>query len=439
MRTSSAHRYRIFLLGLLMLILAFNFVDRTALGLAVQGIKFDLGLSDTQMGFIGGIGFALVYSTIGIPIARYCDRGNRVLVIVVTTVLWSAAVALCGLVASFSELLLIRVLVGIGEAGCVPSANSLIADYFSRDERPRAVSIYMQGIPLSLLLGYIAGGWLNQIYGWRVMFLAIGLPGLVLALAAWAFLKEPRADGSAARLPAAARAPLMHVLRALWMIKTFRQLLYFFSVQFIFSYGVLEWTPAYFERSFGLKSGALGSWLAIIYGLGGILGTYLVGEWATRYAPSNEARQLKGLAVMQCVCTVLNGFVYVPALTPNAYWALLWLALSTVTGMMNGPVFAVIQTLVPENMRATAVAVLYLFANLFGLGLGPWMTGALSDALRPWAGEESLRYALLIVAPLSLVGAALLWRAGRVVTSDLLTLRHDRDDMANPSLLPALE
>ena len=144
--------YRYYLLGVALLILAFNYVDRLALGLLLQNIKEELHLSDTQLGLLTGIAFAAFYSIMGIPIARWADRGNRVTIITVTTALWSVAVAACGLAGSFLQLLLIRVGVGVGEAGCVPPANSLIADYFARAERPRAVAIYMLGSPLSVVI-----------------------------------------------------------------------------------------------------------------------------------------------------------------------------------------------------------------------------------------------------------------------------------------------
>src|SRR5262249_49919632 len=151
-----------YLVTLLMVIFAFNFLDRLALGIALQDIKFELHLSDTQLGFLSGIAFASFYALMGIPIARWADRGNRVTIIGLTTALWSAAVALCGVAMSFAQLLLIRVGVAVGEAGCQPSALSLISDYFNRAERPRAIGVYTMGAPLSFMVGFFAAGWLNQ-------------------------------------------------------------------------------------------------------------------------------------------------------------------------------------------------------------------------------------------------------------------------------------
>jgi MFS family permease len=165
--------YKNYLLMVLLVILAFNYVDRLALGLVLQNIKADLHLSDTQLGVLSGLAFAVFYSVMGIPIARWADRGNRVVIISITTALWSAAVALCGLAGSFWQFAAISVGVAVGEAGCIPPAHSLIADYFTRAERARALSVYSLGGPLSMLIGYFLAGWLTEMYGWRVMFMMI--------------------------------------------------------------------------------------------------------------------------------------------------------------------------------------------------------------------------------------------------------------------------
>src|SRR5579871_6443149 len=184
--------YRKYFLALLLVIFAFNNMERFALGVVLQDLKLDLHLTDTQLGFLSGIAFALFYSVMGIPIARWADRGNRVTIIALTTALWSVAVAACGMATTFLQLLLIRIGVGVGEAGCVPPAHSLISDYFDRAERPKAVGTYWQGTNVSLIIGYFLAGWLNQFYGWRVTFVLLGLPGLILAALAWFTMKDPR-------------------------------------------------------------------------------------------------------------------------------------------------------------------------------------------------------------------------------------------------------
>jgi MFS family permease len=418
-------RYRVYLLAVLTCILAFNYVDRWALGLLLQDIKADLGLSDTQLGLLTGIAFALFYSVVGLPIARWADRGNRIAIITITTSLWAAAVAACGLVTSFAQLLLIRIGVGVGESGCIPPAHSLIADHFTRAERPRASAIYMAGAPLSVVVGFFAAGWLNEFFGWRMTFMLLALPGLPLAALAWFTLKEPRklaaptpvAHASTTGLHTDPAPSVRTVFVTLWMNRTFRHLLVCFALASFFGQGIAQWKPAFFIRSYGLQSGELGTWLAAIYAGGGLLGTWLGGELASRLAARNERLQLGFLAWVYAAFAVISACIY---LAPNAYMAFAFLALSIIAyNMSNGPLFATLQTLVPERMRALSIATIYLFANLIGLGLGPLAAGAMSDAFRTWAGEESLRYALVALSPGYFWAGWHLWRASRTVRCDL--------------------
>jgi MFS family permease len=428
-----AGSYRHYMVAVLLLIAAHNVVDRTTLGLVLQDIKVDLHLSDTQLGVLTGIAFAMFYSLMGISIARWADRGHRIFIIALATALWSAAVVCSGIAQSFIQLLLIRVGVAVGEAGCLPPSHSLIADYFNRAERPRAVAIYMLGGPLGLLIGYLPAGWLNELYGWRITFMALGAPGVLLAALAWFTLREPRRERSSRAASILASQPARHLdgltqvtappglwktCAILWLNPTFRHVLLSISVSGFFSYGILQWLPAFFIRSYGLATGAVGTWFAAISGLGGLIGTYLGGMLASRYAVRNERLQLKAIAIAYVVFVVFSAGVYV---APNQYLAFASLALSMVGGCtMNGPIFATIQLTVPARMRATAVALVNLFANLIGMGLGPLVVGVLSDLFRPWAAEESLRYALLMLCPGYLWAAWHVWRASRTVAEDLI-------------------
>ncbi len=290
------HLYKHYLLAVLMVILAFNYVDRLALGLVLQDIKLEFHASDTKLGFLSGLAFALFYSVMGIPIARWADRGNRVTIISLTAALWSVMVVLCGRAGSFFQLLFARIGVAVGEAGFMPPANSLIPDYFDRAERPRAVAIYMLGGALSNLIGYFLAGWLNELYGWRSMFVMLGLPGLALAGLAGLTLREPRVRRTTTP---PAQPAFQEICITLWSCTTFRHLLFCFSVVSFFGYGIAQWLPAFFFRSFGLKSGELGTWLAAIYGLGGAVGMYLGGALASRYAAHNERVQLKAMAIVE--------------------------------------------------------------------------------------------------------------------------------------------
>jgi MFS family permease len=415
-------RYRRYLLAILLVLLATNYMDGLALGLVLQDIKGDLALSDTQLGLLSGIAFALFYSIMGIPIARWADRGDRITIIALTATLWSLMVAACASARSFGQLMLLRVGVGIGEAGCVPPAHSLIADHFERGDRPRAVAIYLSGNALSMLLGYFVAGWLNELYGWRTMFMVLGAIGVAPAILARLTLKDPRRAHRVQDAGANDDPSLKLVLKTLLANRTFRHLLYSFSVVYFFSYGIAQWQPAFFIRSYGLKTGELGTWLALIYGTAGLVGTVAGGAWASRYAPGDERRQLKAMAVSYCIYGALSTLVYV---SPSRHWAFSFVALGAMVGALTtGPLFATIQTLVPPRMRALSIAIVYFFANLIGLGLGPVAAGALSDLLTPHLGQDALRYALLTLCPGFLWVAWHLWRASGSVHSDLEVLRE---------------
>lgn len=433
--------YRGYSLTVLLLLLSCNYMDRLAMGLVLQNIKMDLALTDTQLGFLNGIAFALFYSVMGIPIARWADRGNRITIISLTAAIWSVMVFICGRVANFTQLLVVRIAVAVGEAGCIPPAQSLIADDFPRAERPRALAIYMLGGPLSVLFGYFLAGWLNEFYGWRAMFMLLGAPGMFLAVLTWLTLKEPRA---LRQIPLAVRrntaaisrpqASVKEVCNTLWANSTFRHLLLNFSVTYFFGYGILQWQPSFFVRSYGLTTGELGSWFALIYGLGGIVGTYLGGELASRYAAHNERRQLNATAAAFAGYGLAISLAY---LSHNPYIAFGLMSVGAIgVSMANGPLFATIQTLVPQRMRATAIALIYLFANLIGMGLGPLAVGVLSDAFHAWAGNESLRYALLALCPGYLWAGWHLWKAAQTVERDL-SERGDEDNFADDEVAPA--
>lgn len=411
-----------YLLALLAAIMVFNYVDRIALAVMLQNIKMDLKLTDTDIGLLTGIAFALFYSVMGIPIARWADRGDRARIVSITVALWSVAVATCGRAASFLQLLIMRISVAIGEAGCAPPAFSLISDYFGGPERPRAIARYMLAWPIALLLGFFAAGWLNELYGWRATFVFIAAPGLCLAALAALTLPEPRRSvrGLAATegsTSAVVQPKLAEVVSTLWKSRAYRHLLMSFALSYFFGNGILQWQPAFFMRSYDLHTGEIGTWFAMIYGMGGLLGTYLGGELASRHAGNDHRLQFRGLAALYAVLAILGASVY---LVPQWRFALVVLTLSAIgNAAVNGPMFAATQTLVPARMRAMSIAVVLFFSNLIGLGLGPLVVGTLSDTLRPWLGNESLRYALLALCPGYFWCAWHLWRASLTIVEDL--------------------
>lgn len=417
--------YKYYLLAILLSILAFSYVDRLALSLVVQDVKSDLHLTDTQLGVITGFAFSLFYALMGIPIGRWADRGNRRVIISVTIGLWSCVAAVTGLARNFLQLALVRVGVGVGEAGCVPPAHSLIADYFPRAERPRAMGIYMLASPLSMLVGWLLAGWLKEMVGWRMMFAILAIPGIVLAILAAFTVKEPRerppADAGGAAGPTADAPPgTIATLKLLWSLRTYRRVVIALSLLTFLSSGLTQWLPTFFIRSHGLSTSQVGLWFTVVFGIGGVVGLYGGGALASRFAPNDERLHLKVFAIF---CLVLAAVRPLSFLLPSTVFAFaVMVAAALLTYLAEGPTFAILQTLVPERLRGVAVAVLYMSMNLLGAGLGPMAVGALSDAFASWAGADSLRYAMAAICMVYPLAVWPIWLASRSVAEDVARL-----------------
>jgi len=428
-------QYKYYLLILLTVVAAFSYLDRGILALAMESIKQEFQLSDSQLGFMNGFAFALFYAVAGIPIARWADRGNRNHVVALTTGLWSLMVAISGLVGNFTQLLLVRVGVAVGEAGCVPPAQSLLSDYFDRAERPRAMAIYWMSGPLSTILAYLGGGWLIEHFGWRITFMVIGLPGLLLAVLVKFTLREPRlthkantanTTNSISGAPENKQAPLNVVLKTLWQKRAFRHVVMAFCISTFFGAGIGVWIPAFFMRSHGMEAGELGTWLAFTWGVGGLCFTFLGGFLATRYAPHKEGLQMKGVALILGLSTVFHILCY---LSTNQYLALLFVSLvaGALMPMISAAVYASIQSLVEERMRAVALAFIFMLSGLIGMGIGPVAIGVISDALSPSLGQESLRYALLLFSPGYLWAAFHAWKAANTIEEEIRSVEAKVD------------
>ena len=418
-----ANAYRWYALGLLVVVYVFNFIDRSILGILVEPIKRDLGVSDTLMGFLGGIAFAVFYTLLGIPIARLADRGSRRNVLAVCLALWSGATALCGLAANFVHLLLARIGVAIGEAGGSPPSHSMISDMFPPESRATALAIYALGIPIGTMLGNLGGGWLNEAFDWRTAFFVVGAPGLLLALVVRFTLREP-VRGAAEGLVAdqGAAPPVMEVFRLLWSRRSFRYMTIGGSLHAFVGYGVGLWIPAMFMRSHGLGTGEMG--VALFYlGFAAIAGTLLGGYMGDRLGARDQRWYLwlPGLAILASL-----PFSYY-AYTTDAPYAALWtLAVPSALGAYYlGPTFSMTQGLVGLRMRALASSILLFILNIIGLGLGPQFTGIASDLLNAWTdlGADSLRWALVLCLWFNLASAAMYLAAGKTVRADLAASR----------------
>ena len=400
-------------LWILLVVYVFNFIDRQIVNILAEPIARDLDLSDTQIGLMTGLAFALFYTVLGLPIARFADRPgtNRPRLIAVALALWSAMTALCGLAQNFWQLLLARIGVGVGEAGCTPPAHSLISDIVPPEKRASALAFYSLGIPIGTLLGMIIGGTLADFVGWREAFLIVGLPGIGLALVVWFVLKDPRRSDAASILRAQNPAPALPMRQALAEVmgsRAFVLLLCAGSAAAFLSYGKTTWTTIFFQRTHDLTPGQVGLWFGLLGGIGGILGTWLGGYMADRFGATNRRHVLSAPAI---------GMALAVPLAIAAYHAPSWplaLALLLVPTVFNslyyGPTYSAAQGLVPLRARAIAAAALLFFQNLIGLGLGPLFFGMLSDWLQPAYGADSVRYVLYGAAVLGLVPAFFFWR-----------------------------
>jgi MFS family permease len=399
-------RYRGYVLGLLAIVYVFNFTDRQILSILLQPIKEELLLSDTQLGLLSGIAFALFYVTLGIPIARLADRSHRVNIISAAIFLWSLMTALSGFVANFGQLLLTRIGVGVGEAGCTPPAHSLISDYFSRESRSSALSIYSLGLPVGSILGLLAGGWIAQLYGWRIAFFVVGLPGIFLALLVKLTVREPpRGLADGVQSADTETPPIGEVLRFLWSSRTFRHITMGTSLLAFTGFASANWIPPFLIRSHGMGLGEVGTALALLTLAGGVSGTLGGGFLGDRLA----ARDLRWYVWLPVIFLLIGiPFSIAGLLVGNKYLVLvLWVIPTISYSIYVGPVMALIQRLAGLRIRAMSVAVFFFFTNLIGMGAGPLVVGFVSDISSQFFGEDSLRYSLMMVAPVAVLWSSI--------------------------------
>lgn len=406
------HKARVLLL--LSLVYTFNYVDRQILIILAEPIKAEFGLKDWQLGFLTGTAFALFYATLGIPIARLADRWHRVNIVAISLAVWSTMTALCALTMNFVQLAAARIGVGVGEAGGTPPAVSVLSDYFNERQRATAMGIYQLGSTVGILIGFVAGGWVNQLYGWRVAMLVVGLPGILLALAVKLMVREPTRTVAAG---ADAILPFGPTIRTLVAIRTFRWVNLAAVAAGFTVYGVMVWTPVYFIREFGLTTGEVGTAIGLIAGIAGSAGVFLGGYLADAFAKVDR----RWLARLPALTTLL--FVPCVLLVVNAASAKAALILMVPTYILalayTGPTWAVLQTVSPPQMRAIAAAILLLLVNLIGLGLGPQAIGILSDVMNGGTGTGGLRWGIGLAASVSVLASVFFLLASRSLQAEV--------------------
>lgn len=416
-------------LGVLLVVYVFNFLDRQIVTILAEPIARDLSLSDVEIGVMTGLSFALFYSALGLPIARYADRPgtDRVRLIAVAMAVWSAMTALCGFTQNFVQLLLARIGVGVGEAGSTPPSHSLITDSTPPEQRARAFGIYQLGPPIGGLIGMVLGGVLADSIGWRNAFIVIGAPGILLALLVTVLLRDPRRRPGTGTVSARAQAlGTREAITGILASRAMRLLLIVACFASFSTYGILIWTTIFFQRSHGLSPGETGIWFGLVNGIASIAGVWLGGLIGDRHRQSGDQHLLTipALTLMLSTPLLLAAFVV-------ADWRLS-MAIIFPAILLNwiyvAPFYSAVQGLVPPAARAVASALILFLQNLVGLGLGPVILGYFSDVLKPEYGQDSVRYVLFFASGLSLVAGLLLWAARNYLPAEL-----DRHDQPIPS------
>ena len=408
---------RRYVLGVLVVTYTFNFIDRQILGILVEPIKRDLGVSDTFMGLLTGLAFAVFYTLMGIPIARIADRANRRNLIAVALAIWSTFTALQGVAQNAWQLMVFRIGVGVGEAGCSPPSHSIIADYYPQNRRASALGIYSLGIPVGILFGFLVGGWMEQYFGWRWAFCVVGLPGLLLALVVRFTVKEPPRGLSDQRTTEVAQPSVFSVVKYLLARRSFIHMAVGGGLAAFSGYGLITFAAAFFARTHGMSSGELGTYLGLIFGIPGGIGIALGGRLADHFGEKDTRWFLWVVAVALAVLVPFGVMVFV---VNDGLTAMACLVLPVMLGnFYQATTFAQTQTLVGLNMRSVASAILLFTLNIIGLALGPSAVGILSDMFAPTHGDDSLRWALMICGFGNLWAAFHYWRAGIHFPGDL--------------------
>lgn len=412
--------YRNYALAILFLGYVVNFIDRSILAILLEPIKQELLLNDTQLGLLGGLAFALFYTTLGIPIAALADRWSRVKILSMAMVVWSGMTALCGFAQSFWMLLLARIGVGVGEAGASPPSHSLISDYFPIETRATALSIYALGIPFGSMIGNFVGGWGADALGWRHTFVLVGVPGILIALIVWLTLREPprgMADHHIEKNDEPAPGVKEVILR-LWQRVAFRHIAFAAGLHAFVGYGAGTWNAPFLIRSHEMPITEVGSWLALISGIGAIgtfMGGYLADKLSDRFDDRRWYMWVPGWSTIVMVPFQFIAYLY------GGIWAVIpsLMVVSILGGMYLGPSFAMTQALVSLRMRAVASAILLFMLNIIGMGMGPYLVGVVSDLLAMDMGVHSLRYALCLAVLVNVWAACHYFVGARSLRGDL--------------------
>jgi MFS family permease len=418
--------YSLYILLLLLAINALSYADRHVFSVLIPSIKAEFGATDALLGLIGGPGFIVSYVLFSMPLARLADRWSRRGVLTLAATLWSAATAACGAAGGMIQLGIARLVVGIGEAGGLPPAQSMLSDLYDERRRSSAMGVLSSATYLGVVLGLAGGAAVAHIWGWRAAFFALAAPGFPLALLLWA-TGPRRHKAVASPATAAPSESLWASIRRFWAIRSLRLLALGVGTFNIFGYAAAVWKPAFFMRSHGMTMVEAGTWLGIGAAIGGITGSLLSGVIVDALRDRGEAWQLRVPAIAFLASFPLFMIMYLlpggAAVTVGGMRIPGVALLSVLTGMMSamwaGPAFGAAARLVAPHHRAQATAMLVVIINVIGSAFGPVIGGAVSDLLTSQFGKEALRISLMSLSVLTVAGGLLFWRASVHYPADL--------------------
>lgn len=410
------------MLALITVIYALNYLDRQIVVVLQEPIKADFGLADWQLGLVTGGAFGLLYTSLGIPLAQWIDRGvNRVRLIAVLTAAWSLMTVVCGVTRNFGQFFVARMGVGLAEAGFTPSAHSLLSDMYPPRQRPQAMGVFGLGVPLGMMAGLSLGGVVAQLTDWRTALFVAGVPGLILAaLLPW-LAREPQRGGTEDHAPATV-SPVSfgQALRILVRRRAYVHVLLGSAACSFAQAGVLAWLPSFLMRSYDMKLAEVGLSLGLLCGISGMIGTYAGGWQATRFGGRNMQNMLWAPMLGALAIVPLQAF----ALTASDGQTMLLLMIVPLIlgGLWTAPTIALSQGLAPVAIRARASAIYIVFANLVGVSMGPLAVGILSDSFAAASGDTAvgLRNALLCITCVLLLGAWHMFCATRHLSRETL-------------------
>ncbi len=407
----------VYTLGFLCLISVFNYLDRSILGLALPLIKEEMQVSDAALGLVSGLAFVFFYAILGVPIAWAADRWNRRNIIAVGFAFWSAMTVLTGFVGNIWQLAMTRFLMGAGEATGLAPSNSILSDTFRAERRPLALAIFGLASSIAFVILFPIAGWIAEHYGWRIMFMCAGAPGVFCALVFFFTVKEPE-RGAAENAPV--RKMPENIGASLgYLLKTRTYIFLLAGATFmganVFAAGA--WTPTFLARVHDMSMAEVAASIGPIRGLLGALGVLLGGVMIDRLGPRHTSWRIK-IPAIACALAGPSEALFLLGETQTV-WLLGFAATSFVTLIHQGPIFAATMNVSRIRMRALSIAVLVFCASLLGQAVGPLVVGVLNDMLEPQFGQVSIRYSLLIIAVTPVCAGLCFWFAALSYERDM--------------------